>query len=115
MPYKLLSKSYVCRKRIVANIKLGSFRFGSAADLESLMFGHLWVHPNRLTPGFSLLPALTNIKPDTKTCTYLNRTGFSVGGTQHISNLFFHVPYKLLSKSAAPPNLTFPSFMFIAV
>ena len=104
---------------LYVNIKLGSFRFGGAADLESLMFGHLWVPPNCFTPGFSLVPALTNIKPGSKTWTYLNRAGFSVGGTHHISNSFFHVTYKLLSKSAARHTenfkvfCTIPSEMFV--
>ena len=65
------------------------------------------------------LPALTNIKPETKTCTYLNRAGFSVGGTHHISKSFFHELYKLLSKSAARHTKNFkgfgmiPSHMFV--
>ena len=34
------------------------------------------------------------------------------GGTHHISNSFFHIPYKLLSKSTAPPNQKLTSVMF---
>ena len=72
---------------LYVNITLGSFRFGGAAELERLTYVcPLWVPPNRSTPGFNLLPALTNIKPGSKTWTYLNRARFSVGGTHHISN-----------------------------
>ncbi len=108
------------------NIKLWCLWFGGAADLESDLYGTWkkefemwWAPPNCFKPGFCLLPALTNIRPGSKTWTYLNRVGFSVGGTHYISNSFFHVPYKLLSKSAArhTQNITgfgtIPSHLFL--
>ena len=70
----------ICMSRLAynlyVNIILGSFRFGGAADLERLMFvlcGFL-----QTTSSFSLIPALKNIKPGTKTCTYLNRASLAL-------------------------------------
>ena len=114
-------------ENLYVNIKLGSIRFAGAADLESNLYGTWknefemwWVPPNRFTPGFSLLPALKNMKPGTETCTYLNRAGFSIGGTIVPNPVMFWVwraaDLDILCLHLLYPDFCrtfpFPSFMF---